>query len=184
MPTGCSGSTSRARSAGDQQHERHIQLAELTLEQLTAEEAELIFRRFDYDDAWRLGSMLVETASAKQLPVAIDIARGGQQLFHAALAGSTPDNDAWIQRKIRSVLRFGHSSMYISTQRRLDGRRLAEASFVDESEFAAAGGSFPVHVEGCGIIGTVTVSGLPQAEDHRLVVDAIRAFLRSTGGAG
>ena len=34
----------------------------LTLDQLAAEEEELRFDRFDHDDAWRLGSMLVETA--------------------------------------------------------------------------------------------------------------------------
>jgi uncharacterized protein (UPF0303 family) len=151
----------------------------VTLDQLAAEEAELRFDRFDYDDAWRLGSMLVETARARALPIAIDITRGGQQLFHAALPGSTPDNDAWIQRKIRSVLRFGRSSMHLSLQRSLDGRSLAEVSFVDQRDFAAAGGCFPVHVKGCGIIGTVTVSGLPQVDDHRLVVEAIRAFLKT-----
>lgn len=153
-------------------------LAELTLEQLAAEETQLRFTRFDYDDAWRLGTMLVEAGRARNLPIAIDITRGGQQLFHAALAGSTPDNDVWIQRKVRSVLRFGHSSMYLSLQRKLDGRTLAQASFVDEREYAAAGGCFPVHVEGCGIVGTATVSGLPQRDDHKLVVETIRAFLR------
>ena len=65
----------------------------------------------------------------------------------------------------------------MSLQRSLDGRSLAEVSFVDQREFAAAGGCFPVHVKGCGIIGTVTVSGLPQVDDHRLVVETIRAFL-------
>jgi len=153
-------------------------LAELTLERLAAEESQLRFAKFDYDDAWQLGTMLVEAGRAKNLPIAVDITRGGQQLFHAALTGSTPDNDAWIQRKVRSVLRFGHSSMYISLQRKLDGRSLADVSFVDEREFAAAGGGFPIHVEGCGIIGTVTVSGLPQREDHKLVVETVRAFLR------
>ena len=149
----------------------------LTLDQLAAEEEELRFDRFDYDDAWRLGVLLVETARSRALPIAIDITRGGQQLFHAALPGSTPDNDAWIQRKIRSVLRFGRSSMYLSLQRSLDGRSLAEVSFVDPREFAAAGGCFPIQVKGCGIVGAVTVSGLPQVDDHRLVVEAIRTFL-------
>ena len=149
----------------------------ITLEQVAAEEAELRFRRFDFDDAWRLGSMLVETARMQHLPIAVDISRGGHQLFHAGLPGSTPDNDAWVQRKIASVLRFGRSSMALSLERKLDGRSLAEASFVDPQKFAAAGGCFPVTVEGIGIVGTVTVSGLPQVEDHRLVVTTIRQFL-------
>jgi uncharacterized protein (UPF0303 family) len=151
----------------------------ITLEQIAAEEAELHFALFDFDDAWRLGTMLVETARTRELPIAIDISRGGQQLFHAALPGSAPDNDAWIARKIASVLRFGRSSMALSLERKLDGRTLAEVSFVDPQMFAAAGGCFPIHVDGAGIIGTVTVSGLPQVEDHRLVVATIRAFLAS-----
>jgi uncharacterized protein (UPF0303 family) len=148
-----------------------------TLDQLAKEEAELHFDRFEFDDAWRLGTMLVEAGRSRQLPIAIDISRGGQTLFHAGLPGSTPDNDAWIQRKIRSVLRFGRSSMSLSLERKLDGRSLAEASFVDPQQFAAAGGCFPVRVHGAGIVATVTVSGLPQVEDHRLVVQSIRTFL-------
>jgi uncharacterized protein (UPF0303 family) len=45
------------------------------------------------------------------------------------------------------------------------------------AEYAAAGGSFPLHVEGAGIVGAVTVSGLPQRDDHELVVEALCAML-------
>ncbi len=34
-----------------------------------------------------------------------------------------------------------------------------------------------MHVEGAGIIGTITVSGLAQVEDHTLVVEVIREHL-------
>ncbi len=149
----------------------------ITLDEVAAEEAELHFTQFDYDDAWRLGSMLVGTAQSHNLPIAIDITRGGQQLFHAALAGSTPDNDAWIARKIRSVMQFGRSSLYLSLECKRDGRTLAESRGVDPRRYVAAGGSFPIHVDGAGIIGTVTVSGLPQVDDHKLVVEVIRRFL-------
>ena len=152
----------------------------ITLDQIAAEEALLHFAHFDHADAWRLGTMLVETAQSRHLPVAIDISRNGQQLFHAALEGATADNDAWIARKIRSVMRFGRSSLALSIERSLDGRSLAEATGVDPQLFVAAGGAFPVYVDGAGIIGTVTVSGLPQVEDHRLVVEVIRAFLATT----
>jgi uncharacterized protein (UPF0303 family) len=45
------------------------------------------------------------------------------------------------------------------------------------ADFAAHGGSFPLHVEGAGIVGSVTVSGLPQRADHELVVEALCAML-------
>ena len=41
------------------------------------------------------------------------------------------------------------------------------------NEFAAHGGGVPVSVGGSGVIGSVTVSGLPQREDHELVVEAL-----------
>ena len=43
--------------------------------------------------------------------------------------------------------------------------------------FAVAWGAFPVLVAGVGLVGTVAVSGLPQLEDHLLVVEALHAFL-------
>ena len=73
--------------------------------------------------------------------------------------------------------RFGHSSFYVGTKHRLDGTTLAERERVDPTLYADHGGAFPVIVRGVGPVGTVTVSGLPQADDHRLVVDVLRAFL-------
>lgn len=148
-----------------------------TLDDIAAEEAELRFRRFTNDDAWALGTALVEEARRRSLAVAIDINRGGQQLFHAALEGTAPDNDEWIRRKVNTVLRFGCSSLYLSVRCRQEGKTLGELREVDVANYAAAGGSFPIHVTGVGIVGAVTVSGLPQVDDHRLVVDVLRGFL-------
>jgi uncharacterized protein (UPF0303 family) len=140
---------------------------------LEQQERDLIFTRFDYPDAWQLGSLLVELATARGLPVAIDIRRGTQQLFHAALAGSTADNDAWIERKVRVVERYGASSYLVGRRLEARGRALDASQGVDPALFAAHGGAFPVRVAAAGVIGVVTVSGLPQAEDHALVTEAI-----------
>lgn len=116
-------------------------------------------------------------ARDRHAPVAIDIRRGGQQLFHAALPGSTPDNDAWIDRKRRVVDRYGCSSLLVGSRFRAKGTTFEESSRLDPDVYAAHGGSFPINVEGVGVIGTVTVSGLPQLQDHRLVVEALEQFL-------
>ncbi|MFF7127847.1 MULTISPECIES: heme-degrading domain-containing protein [unclassified Streptomyces] len=148
-----------------------------SVEELEAQERRLVFRRFTHDDAWALGSLLVQLARERQAPVAIDIRRAGQQLFHAALPGSTPDNDAWIDRKRRVVERYGASSYLVGARFRAKGTTFEESSRLDPDTYAAHGGSFPIHVEDVGVIGTVTVSGLPQLQDHRFVVEVLEQFL-------
>lgn len=147
------------------------------LAELLAQEEELQFTTFTNATAWELGCALVDAARRDRLAVTVDIRRGEQQLFHAALAGTAANNDEWIERKNRVVRRFGHSSFYVGSRHRIDGTDFAVRELLDPREFAAHGGAFPVIVRGVGPVGTVTVSGLPQAEDHRLVVDVLRAFL-------
>jgi uncharacterized protein (UPF0303 family) len=155
---------------------QEILMAEL-LEQLLQEERDLQFVSFNEATAWELGSQLVERARREGLPVAIDIMRGSHQLFHAALNGSSPDNDEWIKRKSRTVYRFGHSSFYLGELLKSRNQTIEKNYLVPESEFAPHGGSFPVIVKGTGVVGTITVSGLPSQEDHKLVVEGIRSYL-------
>ncbi|WP_406837430.1 heme-degrading domain-containing protein [Streptomyces sp. AHU1] len=144
---------------------------------LEEQERRLTLQRFTHDDAWALGTLLVELAREREAPVAIDIRRGGQQLFHAALPGSTPDNDAWIDRKRRVVERYGCSSLLVGSRFRAKGTTFEESSRLDPDTYAAHGGAFPITVTGAGVVGTVVVSGLPQVEDHKMVVEALEKFL-------
>ncbi len=148
-----------------------------TLEALARQEEELVFDRFDEDTAWRLGVQLVEAARAAALPVTIDVRRNGHQLFHAARPGTAPDNDAWVERKVRVVTRFGRSSLRVGEAARQAGTTFEEQMRLDPDAYAAHGGGFPITVRGVGVIGVVTVSGLPQLEDHAFVVEQLRRFL-------
>jgi uncharacterized protein (UPF0303 family) len=144
---------------------------------LERDEQRLVFTRFDNADAWQLGCLLVDLATGRDLPIAVDIRRGTQQLFHAALPGSTADNDAWIDRKVRVVQRFGASSYLVGRRLAAKGQQLDAALGVDPALYAAHGGAFPVRVREVGVVGVVTVSGLPQADDHALVVEAVDTYL-------
>ncbi len=147
------------------------------LDQLLQEEQELQFTKFNEDTAWKLGCQLVETARSRNLPVTVDIMRGSHQLFHASLRGTSPDNDEWVKRKVRLVYRFGHSSFYVGQLLKSKGKTIEQAYLVSETEYAPHGGCFPIIVKDTGIVGTITVSGLPQEEDHKLVVQAIREYI-------
>jgi uncharacterized protein (UPF0303 family) len=147
------------------------------LDELEAEELRLVFDAFDEQTAWMLGSALRATAVAGRLPVAIAIRCNGRLLFHAACPGSSADNEGWLARKSAVVDRYGRSSLRVGEQFRVDGKSFDESARLDPASFAAHGGAFPILVRGTGCVGTVAVSGLPQLEDHQLVVDTIARVL-------
>jgi uncharacterized protein (UPF0303 family) len=149
------------------------------LDELEEQERSLVLDSFDEADAWELGSALREAAAADGLPVAISVRRNGQRLFHTALPGASADNDDWLDRKCAVVDRYGRSSLRVGEQFRVGGKSFDVDSRLDVSRYAAHGGAFPIAVRGTGCVGTVAVSGLPQLEDHRLVVDTLRAFVEA-----
>lgn len=149
------------------------------LKQLLQEEEELRFTWFNEDTAWEVGNALIQHAILERLPVTVDITRGEHQVFHASRPGTSADNDEWVKRKIRLVNRFGHSSFYIGQLLKSKGKSLEEAYLISEGTYAPHGGCFPIIVKGTGMIGTITASGLPQEDDHRLVVDTIREYVRN-----
>jgi uncharacterized protein (UPF0303 family) len=145
------------------------------------QEAELLLPRFDNDDAWQLGVLLRELAVSRGHTLVIDIRRFGQPpqpLFYTALAGTSPDNSRWVQRKSNVVARFHRSSYQLGLYLAHNNTTFVEKYALPDADYAAHGGSFPLHVGNTGVIGAVTVSGLPQREDHNLVVEALCLTLK------
>jgi uncharacterized protein (UPF0303 family) len=147
---------------------------------IARQEADLLFPSFDYDTAWRLGLSLRDLAIGRKQSIVVDIRRFGQPhqpLFYTALGG-TPDNARWVQRKSNVVARFHRSSYAIGLTLAETNRTFADRYNLPDADYAAHGGSFPIHVAGAGIIGSVTISGLPQRDDHNLVVEALCGVLQ------
>jgi uncharacterized protein (UPF0303 family) len=147
------------------------------LEQIARQERELLLPRFDALVAWNLGSRLRSMAVERKMTLVIDVRRFGQQLFFAALNGATPDNAEWVRRKTNVVARFHRSSYAVGLTQKLKGTTLAERYGLPVADYACDGGSFPLAVEEAGVVGCVTVSGLPQRDDHNLVVEALCVML-------
>lgn len=147
------------------------------LQVIARQEQELQFDEFTNETALTIGLKLIERAKRENKPVAIDITRNGQQLFHYALAGTAPDNDQWIVRKNKLVNRMHHSSFYIGTKLRSEAKTLEEKYEISSLEYAAHGGAFPIIIRNVGVVGTITVSGLPQEEDHAMVVTVLQEYL-------
>ena len=147
------------------------------LRTLEEQEERLTFRRFTTETALDLGAHVLAEARRRQLPVAIAVMKGRQRVFHAALPGTSRDNDEWLDRKARVVERWGQSSFRVGETFRVAGSTFEEKSRLDPGTYAAHGGVFPVIVRGVGPVGSVGVSGLPQADDHALVVELVEDFL-------
>ncbi len=145
--------------------------------ELAAQEASMVYESFTNDDGVVLGMALLRAAKQKQLAITIDVRRGEQQLFHAALNGTTADNDAWVERKARVVRHFEQSSFRVGCALRRLGGTIDSIYLLDEKLYGAHGGAFPIRVKGAGVVGVVTVSGLPQRADHELVVEVLTKVL-------
>ncbi len=150
------------------------------LERLLLEERQLQFTNFNEDTAWQIGTWLVEHAIQNDLAITIDIRLGEHKLFHASRPGTSANNDAWVNRKARLVNHFGRSSFYVGQMLKSEGKSLQEKFLLPESEYAPHGGCFPITLKGTGVVGTITVSGLAQEQDHQVVVQAIQHYLEET----
>jgi uncharacterized protein (UPF0303 family) len=148
-------------------------LAAPSLDDLEQEQARLELSRFDYADAWRVGAHMQAAAAAQNLPVAIEVSHGDTMVFFALMPGATPDNPNWTRRKRAVALRFHRSSLYMRLLCEKHGWTFADRFRLPPEDFAASGGGIPIFVRGVGVVGAAAVSGLPDVDDHALVVCAL-----------
>lgn len=154
------------------------QTSTVSLDALLDEEQLLQFERFDADTAAALGAALVARARSASRPVTVEIKLGDAVVFAQAMPGASPDHADWIRRKNNLVGRTGHSSFYTHNEVRQAGGDHDRLPGLDMRDYAAHGGAYPLVVRGRGAVGTATVSGLPGADDHALVVAALRDYLK------
>jgi uncharacterized protein (UPF0303 family) len=137
------------------------------------QEAALVFDRFDEATAFEIGAALRARGLKDALPIVIDIRTFDRQLFYAALPGSSANNANWVRRKINTVTMFRKSTYRMVLEQNQPGSVFPPRYGLDMADYALAGGGFPVVLEGAGVIGAITVSGLPERDDHCLVVEVL-----------
>lgn len=146
------------------------------LSRIAVQEETLRFDTFDVSTAWMLGKLLHDLATERSLPVVIDVSLHAMPVFYAALPGSVPDNAGWVRRKRNMVQRYFRSSYACGLELKKSSKTV-EDNGLSSADYAPHGGSFPINVTGTGCVGSVTVSGLPQRDDHNLVVEALALML-------
>jgi uncharacterized protein (UPF0303 family) len=144
------------------------------LERIALQERELQFDRFDADVAWKIGTGLRSAAAAQGRSIAIDITLANSLLFYCAMPGATPNNAEWIRRKKNVMNRFHKSTYAVGLDYRRNDTTLEARTGAPLADFATAGGCFPIRIKGsAAVLGSITVSGLPEREDHELVVKVL-----------
>ena len=143
------------------------------IEKIKVQEAELVFTAFDEATAFEIGSALRARAIKENLPIIVDIQLWDRPLFYAALPGSTGSNADWARRKRNVVKMFLKSTYRMMLEQGGESALLGERYGLSAAEYVLAGGGFPIRVRGAGVIGVIAVSGLPQRQDHGIIVDAL-----------
>jgi uncharacterized protein (UPF0303 family) len=149
--------------------------------EILTQETSIQFNDFDIAQAIILGNFAMHLAQKSSYQIAIEVRLANWTVFHASLPGSSPENDWWMNRKARVVLKTGHSTMY--------ERVLAEETDMDwfakhgvsGEEYAIHGGGLPINVKGKGLVGILLISGLPQVQDHLLGVEILTEYLARKG---
>jgi uncharacterized protein (UPF0303 family) len=140
------------------------------LERIAEQERYLVLEQGLDDLAWRLGSRLYEQALARGLALVLEVRLLGQTVFFLAMPGTAPSNTDWARRKRNTTELLNRSSYGIGLELEQKGQTLEQTMGLPLRDYATHGGSFPLKLKGLGTIGSITVSGAPQREDHALVV--------------
>jgi uncharacterized protein (UPF0303 family) len=148
--------------------------------QLLAEEQILKLPSLTNNDAIEIGQIAITLGSQRKLPITIEVRIGDWIVFHASLAGSKPENDWWINRKVAVVSLNHHSTMFERVSAEERGVDWHKENGVTDDTHAIHGGALPLITEE-GFKGILIISGLPQVEDHLLAVEVLTEFLARKG---
>ena len=148
---------------------------------LARELTTLALPSFDLADAVELGDIAKRIGLDRKYPIAIEIRIGDWIVYHVSLPGAQPENDNWIARKARAVLKTGKSSMHERVRCEEAGTDWYTEQGVSETDYAIHGGGLPITTKGGILAGILLISGLPQVEDHLLGVEVLTEFLARRG---
>lgn len=123
--------------------------------------------------AFDIGLKIVELAKSRNQHIAVDVSRLNHTVFLFVDDNLPADKHNWLRRKANVAKRFEESSLSVKNDLK-DGQMSLDKTFgLDERDFIAKGGSIPVFIKNAGMIGTITVSGLRDEEDHNIIIESL-----------
>ena len=121
-----------------------------------------------------MGLAIIDLAKKKNKNIAVQVERLNQIIFLYVDENLPADKHDWLKRKANVSKRFEQSSLSVKNDLVNGNMTLKETFALDDKEYLAKGGSIPVFVKNAGMIAIITVSGLHDEEDHKIIIDALK----------
>lgn len=153
-------------------------LVDERIERYVREEQELRFEVFDNHTAWEIGCAIVEKAMKEDLVIATSIRIGDFEVFKYGVLGTNAENDNWMSRKVNTVNHLQISSIHAAAILEKENQTMETYYNFNRENYVCCGGGFPVKLKSGELIGTIAVSGLPDYEDHQVIVDVLAGFVK------
>lgn len=123
-----------------------------------------------------MGLKIIELAKSRKQHIAVEISRLNHTVFLFVDDDLPADKHNWLRRKANVAKRFEESSLSVKSDLKEGQMSLDKTFGLDERDFIAKGGSIPIFVKNAGMIGTITVSGLHDEEDHNIIVESLKGI--------
>ena len=106
--------------------------------------------------------------------VAVKVERLNHTIFIFVDDNLPADKHLWLKRKANVTKHFEESSLSIKNDLTNGNMTLEKTFALDQKEYLAKGGSIPIFVKNAGMIAIITVSGLHDKEDHKIIIEALK----------
>jgi uncharacterized protein (UPF0303 family) len=124
--------------------------------------------------ALEIGLTIIDLAKSRNQHIAVEICRLNHCVFLYVDDSLPEDKHNWLRRKANIAKQFEESSLSVKNELKVGNMTLDKTFALDEKDFLAKGGSIPIFVKNAGMIATITVSGLHDEEDHKIIIDALK----------
>lgn len=124
--------------------------------------------------ALEMGLTIIDLAKSRNQHIAVEICRLNHTVFIYVDDILPSDKHNWLRRKANVAKQFEESSLSVKNDLKEGNITLDKTFALDEKDFLAKGGSIPIFVKNAGMIATITVSGLHDEEDHKIIIDALK----------
>lgn len=134
----------------------------------------IVLDSFSNRIALEMGLKIIDLAKSRNQYIAVEICRLNHTVFIYVDDNLPVDKHNWLRRKVNVAKQFEESSLSVRNDLKEGNMTLDKTFGLDEKDFLAKGGSIPIFVKNAGMIAIITVSGLHDEEDHKIIIDALQ----------